>query len=244
MSWTTENKYEQLKHKQERLQMDLERAILVEEVTKLRTIQEEIPQLISEWEQQFQTLSTNFDKQQKHHQNELSEKIESELKHLNKQIQEQLDTLISQNQMLHHDNQVLLSDYENYLDEHVKEINREYRLLVEHQALAQLEHLKILTANLEQAQAEVQEALSEFARKQLAQAKTVNAIKDVAMSAVFILLTLAVIWTVGYLLGTFFQLDEFYRWLVASTIGKGVLWVLGLSLLVGTIGSVVYSVKN
>lgn len=146
--------------------------------------------------------------------------------------------------MLHHDNQVLLSDYENYLDEHVKEINREYRLLVEHQALAQLEHLKILTANLEQSQAEVQEALSEFARKQLAQAKTVNAIKDVAMSAVFILLTLAVLWTVGYLLGTFFQLDEFYRWLVASTAGKGVLWGLGFALLVGLIGSVVYSVKN
>ncbi|MFG5501765.1 hypothetical protein ACFJYO_15345, partial [Enterococcus faecalis] len=71
---------------------------------------------------------------------------------------------------------------------HVKEINQEYRLLVKHQALAQVSHLKELTANLEKAQEEVQEAMETFARKQLVQAKKVNNLKDVAMSAVFILI--------------------------------------------------------
>ncbi|MFG5564393.1 hypothetical protein ACFJYA_09045 [Enterococcus faecalis] len=57
--------------------------------------------------------------------------------------------------------------------------------------------MKELTANLEKAQEEVQEAMETFARKQLVQAKKVNNLKDVAMSAVFILIALAVLWTVA-----------------------------------------------
>lgn len=130
------------------------------------------------------------------------------------------------------------------MEKHVEEINQHYHALVKAQTATNLATLSNVTQSIQQAQTDTEKAMTEFTQKQLTQVKLSQALKEIALSGAYLLMILAVIWIVGYLLGTFFHLDDLYRWVVASMIGKVVLWILGLGILGGTIGLVFYRVNN